>query len=106
MKDPKICLERLRTLFAVGCIFMGGYMTLTQSVGFLENRDSSSITYKHFNKALLDVYPTFSICLSGSEIYWKNETLIFDKIGITSSQYMDILKGHGARYEMNGTTGL
>ena len=81
-------------------------MTLTQSVGFLENRDSSSITYKHFNKALLDVYPTFSICLSGSEIYWKNETFIFDKIGITSSQYMDILKGYGERYEMNGTTGL
>ena len=85
---------------------MGAYMTIRQSTGFLENRDSSSITYKHFNQALRDRYPTFSICLKGPEIFWTNEDMVFQHLGMTSSQYVQMLKGDGIRYELNKTTRL
>lgn len=80
---------------------MGAYMTVTQSVGFLENKDSSSIAYKHFNQAPQDQYPTFSICLRGPQIYWKNEHQLFNIHGITSLQYTQMLKGDGIRYDID-----
>ena len=104
--NPKLLTERARLIFTLSCISMGAYMTITQSTGFLENRDSSSITYKHFNQDLRDRYPTFSICLKGPEIFWKNEDAVFEHFGMTSSQYMRMLKGDGMRYELNETTRL
>ena len=83
---------------------MSAYMTVTQSVEFLENRDSSSVSYHHFNQDSSDLYPTFSICLKGKDIYWKNEEFLYDRAGITSAEYIEILKGNGFRYEINEKT--
>ena len=83
---------------------MSAYMTVTQSVEFLENRDSSSVSYHHFNQDSSDLYPTFSICLKGKDIYWKNEEFLYDRAGVTSAEYIEILKGHGFRYEINENT--
>ena len=83
---------------------MGAYMTVTQSVEFLENRDSSIISYHHFNQDPSDQYPTFSICVKGEDIFWENEEFLYDQTGVTSAEYIEILKGNGFRYEINGTT--
>ena len=80
---------------------MGAYMTVTQSVGFLENRDSSTISYSHFNQDPSDQYPTFSICVKGTDIYWENEEFMYDSSGVTSAEYVEILKGYGFKYKVN-----
>ena len=76
-------------------------MTVTQSVGFLENRDSSTISYSHFNQDPSDQYPTFSICVKGTDIYWENEEFMYDSSGVTSAEYVEILKGYGFKYKVN-----
>ena len=81
-------------------------MTLTQVMRYLENGDASSITHKQFNRKELDQYPTYSVCLKGNEIYWAEENLMFEKLGITSSQYVDTLQGHGWRYQYDEATGF
>ena len=78
-------------------------MTVTQSVGFLENRDTSTISHNHFNQEPSDRYPTFSICLKGKEIYWTTEESLFSTSQVTSSQYAHILNGNGFRIELNET---
>ena len=83
---------------------MGAYMTVTQSVEFLENRDSSIISYHHFNQDPSDQYPTFSVCVKGDDIYWENEEFLYDQTGVTSAEYIEILKGNGFRYEINEKT--
>ena len=81
-------------------------MTVTQSVGFLENRDSSTISYNHFNQDPSDQYPTFSICLKGEDMYWENEEFLYDTAMVTSAEYVKILQGNGFRYKVNGITHL
>ena len=72
----------------------------------MENKDKSSISYKQFNLTPLDKYPTFSVCLKGPEIYWNQEKLLFDRLGITSAQYAKLLTGKGIKYQYNETSGL
>ena len=76
-------------------------MTFTQIIRFLENRDSSSITHKTFNQSPQDKYPTFSICIKGKDIYWNHEDVLFQHLGVTSEQYVDMLKGDGWRYKFD-----
>ena len=105
-KNPETLIRRSRFVFVLSCIFMGAYMTVTQSVEFLENRDSSIISYHHFNQDPSDQYPTFSICLRGKDIYWETEELLYDKAGVTSAEYVEILKGNGFQYATNENTYL
>ena len=50
VNDPQTVIERVTFVFILGCIFMGAYMTVTQNVEFLENRDASIISYHPFNQ--------------------------------------------------------
>ena len=93
-------------MFAFGCFFMGAYMTVTQSMGFLENRDSSTISYNHFNQEPIDRYPTFSVCLRGKDLYWKDEESLFSSVGLTGAQYTRTLQGNGFRMEVDEITQL
>ena len=93
-------------MFALACFFLASYLTITQIIRYLENRDASSIAYKQFNLTPIDKYPTFSICLEGPEVYWNQEKLLFNSFGITSAQYVQFLTGQGIRYEYNETIGL
>lgn len=106
VNEPQTVVERVTFVFILGCIFMGAYMTVTQNVEFLENRDASIISYHPFNQEPSDQYPTFSICVKGKEIYWEKEELLYDSAGITSAEYVEILKGNGFRYEANENTHL
>ena len=76
-------------------------MTLTQIMRYLENRDASSITHKFFNQFEQDKYPTYSICVTGNELYLSHEELLFNALGVNSEQYIDILKGYGWRYKFD-----
>ena len=106
VNNPQTAIKRFTFVFILGCIFMGAYMTVTQGVEFLENRDSSIISYHYFNHEPSDQYPTFSICVKGKEIYWENEEFLYDSAGITSAEYVEILKGNGFRYEVNENSHL
>ena len=67
---------------------------MTQVVKFFENHDASSIHYKEFNKVKENKYPTFSICIEGENFYYKSfGDPLFEKFGIDSLQYGNILKG-------------
>ena len=107
MGDPKILLGRMEVTFTLVCFLLAAYMTITQIVRYLENRDASSISYKQFSQTPRDRYPTFSICFQGAELYWYYDTLIFKDFGITPAQYEPILKGEiGFKYEYEYTTRL
>ena len=81
---------------------------MTQIIRYLENNDASSISYKQFNQLEVNKYPTFSVCLKGTKLYFKKmETQIFKQLKITGQEYEDILKGkQGIRYEYNSTSRL
>ena len=96
-------MRRARLVFMLACVFMGAYMTVTQSVGFLENRDSSTISYNHFNQDPKDQYPTFSICFEGTAFHWYNEQAIFKRYGLTSYNFQRMMKGDASfGYEYDG----
>lgn len=106
MENPKILLHRTKTMFSLVCFALATYYVITQVVRYIENKDSSAISQKTFNEEPNNKYPTFSICLKGKEIYWKNEHLLFSETGMTSSQYVDFLEGNRWRYNYNATTRL
>lgn len=102
LHDQKMLRGRFRVIFGLVCLLLAGYMTLTQIVRYLKNEDSSTITQIQFNQTPLDdKYPTFSICLRGSDIYWLRENSLFENFGVTSSQFVYTLQGRGWRYEYN-----
>ena len=107
MDDPKILFGRSKVTFKLVCFLLAAYMTITQIVRYLENRDASSISYKKFNQTPRDRYPTFSICLQGAELYSYYDTFMMNSLGITSTQYVLTLNGeNGLRYEYQYTTRL
>ena len=106
IKDPKVLIGRIKGIFITICLLLLTYLFITQSMDYLENKDSSSISYKRFNQGPLDEYPTFSFCLKGSELYWKHEKMLYTKLETTSSQYIQILKGNGVKHEYNQTSEL
>ena len=106
LNDPKLVLHRSKVVFGLGCFLLAAYFTLTQIVRYLANEDTSSIAHKQFNQTPRDEYPTFSICFRGQDVYWKKEKILFQILGVTSSQYVNTLMGHGQRYEYDRKTGF
>ena len=99
-------LDRTSGIHVTVCLLLLSYLLITQTIDYLENKDSSTISYKRFNQGPLDEYPTFSICLKGSELYWNHEKKLFGNLGTTSSQYIQMLKGAGIKQEYNKTSEL
>ena len=82
-------------------------MTAKQIIRFIENGDSASIQFRPFNLAPKDKYPTFTICLTGSDLYWNKAKLIFRKFGIHPSKFVEMLKGKDVfSYDYNYTSML
>ena len=72
-------------------------MVLAQCLRYTDNEDSSSISYKSFNKNSEDEYPTFSICLLSTP--WQKLQHIFDaelieKHAISSLEWNKLMKGY------------
>ena len=83
------------------CFALAAYYGITQVVRYVDNKSSSTIAHKIFNEEPNNKYPTFSICLKGKEIYWRNEHYLFEQTGMTSSQYVELLEGKGWKYDYN-----
>ena len=86
-------LNRVKAIFSFGCFTLATYYGITQVIRYIENKDASIISRKTFNDATQNIYPTFSVCLKGKDIYWKYDQDLFKKIGMTSSQYVEFLQG-------------
>ena len=97
IKNPKILFGRVKTTFSLGCFALATYYGITQVIRYVKNDDLSTIHKRIFNEAPENLYPTFSICLQGNDIYWKNEKSLFELTGLISSQYVDLLQGERGR---------
>ena len=49
------------------CVLLAGYMTLKETIRYLDNLDASTITFKEFARNTEDSYPTFSICITDDQ---------------------------------------
>ena len=83
-----------KSIFTVICLCSLGYMIYLEIERFLENNDSSSISFRKFNKSPKDEYPTFTICIG--TIYYLE---IFDNVylnqtfNLSSKIYSEVLRG-------------
>ena len=68
-------IKSFQDIFSLLCIYLAGYMTLIESLRYVENKDASSFGYKKFRESPRDIYPTFSICLHSTQ---NNFFLYFD----------------------------
>ena len=104
MNDPQVLLDRGKTVFSFGCFTLATYYGITQVVRFIENKDSSIVSQKHFNYEPQNIYPTFSICMKGENIYSINEHILLEKTEQNLLQYVDLLEGNeGYRYKYDET---
>jgi len=62
-------LNLLKWLFGLTCFCVAGYMTFFLFQAYFDNEDSSVISYKIFDQGNADVYPTFTICSVGYNIF-------------------------------------
>ena len=82
-------------------------MTATQVMRFLENDDSTAIHFRQFNLSPKDKYPAFSICFTGSELYWNQAEEIFKATQLSPPMLKAMLRGQDAfSYHYNHTLKL
>ena len=90
--------------FATICFFLAGYYMLSQVVEYLKNEDVSVFSYKRYNDAPREKYPTFSICLwpsiddileYGNNLY--QEQTIQRNLNMSGVDYFDMLTGSSFR---------
>ena len=93
--NPEIFRNRVQHVFSLGCFALAIYYGVTQVIRYIENNDLSTITQQTFNDVPNNKYPTFTICLKGKDVYWKNEKMLLDQTGLSSVQYVDLLEGKG-----------
>ena len=91
--NPKLLKHCAVVTLTLACCILATYMTAKQVIRFLENDDSTAIQFRQFNLALKDNYPTFSICLTGSDLYWNKAKPIFRAFGLHPHKFGEMLKG-------------
>ena len=101
MKRPgPILLGRLAIVYQVSCFLLAVYMSVILVARFIANQSATLISYQHYHNSPDDIYPTFSICFTGTSFHWYGEMAIFRTYGLTSYEYERMLKGESAfRYE-------
>ena len=70
-------MTHIKVTSVLVCILLTAHMTAKEAIRFMKNEDTSTITYKQFNKAPRDTYPTFSICFTDEQFYSGNNGLIY-----------------------------
>ena len=63
---------------------------------FNENENATSIAYKKYSSTPEDKYPTYSICLKGTQLHWYNDLDIYNAFELRSEQYERMLRGEPA----------
>ena len=89
-------MYRAKMIFSFGCFTLAIYYGITQVIRYVQNKDASIISRRIFNDETFNIYPTYSVCLKGKDIYWKNDQDLFQQTGITSPQYVEFLQGKQA----------
>ena len=104
LNEPKILRERSKVTLKWTCLILASYMTLVLTSRYFENRDSTAIAYREYDDTDVDVYPTFTLCFTGTSLRWLNDHHIFDSYNLNATQYELMLKGETARrYEFDDT---
>ena len=86
----------LKKSFQITCIWLVLFMVYQQFKLYMNNEDSSSVSYRAFNQEEKDLYPSFSICLHSDKggilkpRYSKNPYEAYSDI----DKYHQILLGH------------
>ena len=93
MASPGVLKGRIIIIFKLACFFLAGYMAVTQICRFIENQDTSSISFKRFNRTPKDKYPTFSLCFEGTEFHWYHNMEIFNDHELSAKNFDAYLKG-------------
>ena len=97
----------MKLVFQSCCFLMAIYWTALFSSNYSENSDDILITIKEFNHDFEDKYPTFSICIKGTEINWFHGHEIFMAYGFNASKYESMLKGKTSmKYEYDHASKL
>ena len=83
--------------FQMTCIGLVVFMIYQQFKLYMDNQNSSSVSYRKFHQSQQDVYPTFSLCLHSSQggILMENN---FDRLAMKGNKGIDsyhrMLVGH------------
>ena len=96
IQNPKILLSRLWVIFDVICFLLALYMALRNIGRFSGDANKTVVTYKKYGYTAEDIYPTFSVCFEGNELYRFNESAIFTAYGIHLNDYEMMLDGKQA----------
>ena len=99
IQNKERLVRHLKVTFVLICLLLTVYMTAKETIRYIKNEDSSTISYKQFNKHPHDTYPTFSICFTDDQPYERNfysqyEPFINSNIlGLYTNEYTEILQG-------------
>ena len=67
----------VKLVFQIGCIILAGILGLEQFNQYSKNLDSTSVSYRKFNQAPVDAYPTYTVCIKSffGDIFQKDKFL-------------------------------
>ena len=91
--DPKILYRRLENIFQLLCFLLAIYMSVLLVGRFIQDKSTTSITYRRYSERAEDIYPTYSVCFKGTRFYWRHEFAIFNEYELYSYQWEHLLKG-------------
>ena len=79
------------------CFLLAIYMSVILIARFTDDRSTTTIAYKKYSKSFEDIYPTFTLCFTGTaEFHWYYELNLFQELGLNSLEYERMLKGKPA----------
>ena len=83
-------------MFRFGCFCLAIQLTIKQAIKYLDNSDSSVLTYQKFAENP-DRYPTFTFCFSEDPqiIYTKK----VNELRISPNEFSSLLKGFSSSEE-------
>ena len=88
-------LRLLKFGFMLACLVLTTYMSITQIIRYLDNNDKASVTFRHFNQAPKDRYPSYTICFENKKFRRKffNQTYLMNTFEMNSSDYFKMMGG-------------
>ena len=79
-------------LLQITCLAATSFMVYKQFKLFVDNEDSSSVSYRKFNDKATDLYPTFSLCFDfggpGNYFMYKDETILGNLLGLQKDRWL------------------
>jgi hypothetical protein len=82
-------------VFRLLCFLLAIYMSITQIRKYFGNKDKASVTFRQFNHAPRDRYPTYTICFENQNYQrsFYNQSYLKNGFGINASDYLNHISG-------------